>query len=53
MKNKNKQKTRGIVNCPIHSTKDGDYFPTLKCPDCRHYLSQIIVPQVYGLKERK
>ena len=31
-------KTSGIVDCPMHPTKDGDYFPTEKCPDCRPYM---------------
>jgi hypothetical protein len=31
------KKTKEIVNCPIHPTKDGDSFPTSRCPDCRPY----------------
>ena len=31
------KKTTGIVNCPIHPTKDGEDFPTENCPGCRPY----------------
>lgn len=31
------KKTAGIVNCPMHPTNNGDYFPTSRCPDCRFY----------------
>ncbi len=34
---KEKMKTKEIVNCPMHKTKNGDYFPTPRCPDCRPY----------------